>query len=44
VVCVLSFQAKTSGDSIIVITHPGAVTSAQQQLPVTGAQISIQVK
>jgi general secretion pathway protein D len=44
VVCVLSFQAKASGDSVIVITHPGAVTSAQQQLPVTGAQISIQVK
>jgi general secretion pathway protein D len=44
VVCVLSFQAKATGDSILVITHPGAVTSAQQQLPVTGAQISIQVK
>jgi general secretion pathway protein D len=44
VVCVLSFQAKATGDSLLVITHPGAVTSAQQQLPVTGAQISIQVK
>ena len=28
VVCVLSFQAKTAGDSVIAITRPGAVNSA----------------
>jgi general secretion pathway protein D len=44
VVCVLTFQAKTAGDSVIAITHPGAVSSAQQQLPATGAQVHIQVK
>jgi general secretion pathway protein D len=44
VVCVLTFQAKAAGDSFIAITRPGAVSSTQQQLPATGAQISIQVK
>jgi general secretion pathway protein D len=44
VVCVLTFQAKTAGDSVIAITRPGAVNSTQQQLPATGAQVSIQVK
>jgi general secretion pathway protein D len=43
-VCVLSFQAKAAGASDVVITHPGAVTSAQQQLPAQGARVSIQVK
>jgi hypothetical protein len=44
VVCVLSFQAKAAGESVIAITHPGAVNSAQQQLPAQGARINIQVK
>jgi general secretion pathway protein D len=44
VVCVLTFQAKTAGDSVIAITRPGAVSSTQQQLPATGAQVNIQVK
>jgi general secretion pathway protein D len=44
VVCVLSFQAKTAGESAIVITHPGAVTSAQRQVPAKGAQVSIRVQ
>jgi general secretion pathway protein D len=44
VVCVLTFQAKANGDSVIAITRPGAVSSTQQQLPATGAQVSIQVK
>jgi len=44
VVCVLSFQAKAAGASDVVITHPGAVTSAQQQLPAQGARVSVQVK
>jgi general secretion pathway protein D len=44
VLCVLSFQAKAAGDSVIAITRPGAVNSAQQQLPAKGAQVSIQVK
>ena len=42
--CVLTFQAKANGDSVIAITRPGAVSSTQQQLPATGAQVSIQVK
>jgi general secretion pathway protein D len=44
VVCVLSFQAKAAGESVIAITRPGAVNSAQQQVPAKGARISIQVK
>jgi general secretion pathway protein D len=44
VVCVLTFQAKAAGASVITITRPGAVTSARAQLPAQGAQISIQVK
>jgi general secretion pathway protein D len=44
VVCVLSFQAKAAGASDVVITHPGVVSSAQQQLPAQGARVSVQVK
>jgi general secretion pathway protein D len=44
VVCVLTFQAKVAGDSIIAITRPGAVNSTQQLLPAQGARVSIQVK
>jgi general secretion pathway protein D len=44
VVCVLSFQAKAAGVSDLVITHPGAVTSKQQQVPAQGGQIRIQVQ
>jgi general secretion pathway protein D len=44
VVCVLTFQAKASGSSVIAITRPGSVNSAQQQLPAQGARINIQVK
>jgi general secretion pathway protein D len=44
VVCVLSFQAKTAGESELVITRSGAVTSTQQQLPVQGARVNIQVR
>ncbi len=44
VVCVLSFQAKTAGESVLSITRPAAVNSAQQQVPAKGAQISISVR
>jgi general secretion pathway protein D len=44
VVCVLGFQAKAPGSSVIDITHPAAVNSAQQQLPVQGARVSVQVQ
>jgi general secretion pathway protein D len=44
VICVLTFQAKASGDSVIAITKPGAVNSSQQYLPAQGAQVNIQVK
>jgi general secretion pathway protein D len=36
VVCVLSFQAKATGESAITITRPAALTSAQQPVPVQG--------
>jgi general secretion pathway protein D len=44
VVCVLSFQAKAAGESIVAMPRPAAVNSAQQQLPARGARISIQVR
>ncbi len=44
VICVLGFQAKSAGDSVVAITRPGAVTSAQKQLAVQGGQVTIQVK
>jgi general secretion pathway protein D len=43
-VCILSFQAKASGASAIIITHPGAVNSKQLQLPAQGARLDVQVK
>jgi general secretion pathway protein D len=44
VVCILTFQAKATGESAVVITRPGAINSAQKQLPTQGARLSIQVK
>lgn len=43
-VCVLTFQAKSAGDAVVSITRPGAVNSAQQQLPARGAQVLLHVK
>lgn len=43
-VCVLTFQAKSAGDAVVSITRPGAVNSAQQQLPARGAQLLLHVK
>jgi len=44
VVCVLSFQAKAAGQTVLAITRPAAVNSAQQQVPATGSQINITVR
>jgi general secretion pathway protein D len=44
VVCILTFQAKATGDSAVVITRPGAISSAQKLLTAQGARLSIQVK
>ncbi len=44
VVCILSFKANASGNSILAITRPGAVNSAQKQVPVQGAQTTIVVR
>jgi general secretion pathway protein D len=44
VVCVLTFQAKAAGDSVIAITRPSAVNSSQKFLTAQGAHINIQVK
>ena len=43
-VCVLSFQAKSAGESTLVITHPAAMNSAQQLVQATGSQAGIVVK
>jgi general secretion pathway protein D len=44
VICVLSFQAKAAGQTVLAITRPAAVNSAQQQVPATGSQINITVR
>jgi general secretion pathway protein D len=44
VVCVLSFQAKATGDSNIAITRPGAITSSQKPVQAQGAQMTVNVK
>jgi general secretion pathway protein D len=44
VVCLLSFRAKAAGESVVAIMRAATVNSAQQQTPVEGARISIQVK
>jgi len=44
VICVLGFQAKAAGETSIVITRPTALNSAQQQLPVSGGRVAIQVQ
>jgi general secretion pathway protein D len=44
VVCMLTFQAKASGMTMVVITRPGAMSSAQKPVPARGAQVSITVK
>jgi general secretion pathway protein D len=44
VVCMLSFQAKAAGPTMVVITRPGAMSSAQKPVPAHGAQVSITVK
>jgi general secretion pathway protein D len=43
-VCVLSFQAKGPGETVVSMTRANAVNSAQQLMPATGGQISIVVK
>jgi general secretion pathway protein D len=43
VVCVLSFQAKTAGESELSMTRAAAVSASQQQLPVKGSQVTIVV-
>jgi general secretion pathway protein D len=43
VVCVLSFQAKQTGDSQISMTRAVAVTSGQQQVPAKNSQVTIVV-
>ncbi|MGC9158693.1 MAG: cohesin domain-containing protein [Terracidiphilus sp.] len=44
VVCVLSFQARAAGATVVSMTRPEAVTSTQQRLEVQGGQITVQVK
>jgi general secretion pathway protein D len=44
VVCVLTFQAKASGESGVAITRASVVNTAQQQVPVQTGQATIVVK
>lgn len=43
-VCTLTFQSKAAGDAGLSITRPGAMNTAQQQLPARGSQITVHVK
>ncbi len=44
VVCMLAFQAKTSGQSTISISKPGAISSKQTPVPAEGSAITVNVK
>ena len=44
VVCMLTFQAKAPGAAAVVITRPGAMTSAQKPVQAQGAQATVVVK
>jgi general secretion pathway protein D len=44
VVCVLTFQARSAGQSTLSMNHAAVVTSAQQQVPAQGAQASIVIR
>jgi general secretion pathway protein D len=44
VVCVLSFQAKTAGASVLSMTRASAVNTAQQQVTTQGSQVTITVQ
>ncbi len=43
-VCVLSFQAKTPGSTVLTISRAAAVNSSQQESAATGSQVGIVVK
>ncbi len=43
VVCVLSFQAKAAGESTLSMTRAGALSSAQQQIPIQSSKATIVV-
>ncbi|HWE84265.1 MAG TPA: cohesin domain-containing protein [Terracidiphilus sp.] len=44
VVCMLTFQAKAAGPTMVVITKPGAMASGQKPVAALGAQISLTVR
>jgi general secretion pathway protein D len=44
VVCVISFQAKVVGESVVTMARASALNTAQQQVPAQGGQINIVVK
>jgi general secretion pathway protein D len=44
VICVLSFQAKAAGESVVAMTRAAAVNAAQQQVPAQGGRASIVVR
>jgi general secretion pathway protein D len=44
VVCVLTFQAKTAGDTNLSITRAGATTGSGQAVTVQGSQVSVNIQ
>jgi general secretion pathway protein D len=44
VVCVLTFQAKATGDTNLSITRAGATTGSGQALTVQGSQLSVNIQ
>lgn len=44
VVCVLTFQAKSAGPSVLAVTRAGIVNTAQQQVNAATSQVGITVK
>lgn len=43
-VCVLTFQAKSAGNTVLTMTRAGAVNAAQQQIPATAGNLDLTVK
>jgi general secretion pathway protein D len=43
-VCILTFQAKSAGDSAIAVTHAAPMNSAQKQLQAQGGRVTVQVR
>jgi len=43
-VCILTFQTKAPGNTVLTMTRSAAVNSAQQQVPATAGRLDLVVK